>query len=236
MSTSTVSKAAPARIVSLSGATPPGYNNMYASPTSNNTTINLDATMPGGVSVPGSGTNNEEEDETSVGGGTKEPGDGMDIIIRYTPGNIIETSNGVHYQVVKALDDMTDEELKAVGIDRNGKVINKAGSTAVRVKGRDGRVYVMIKLPNKETAEAMKKSQSYIDAQKAIEAIRPPPPGAAAGGSTEGEKVAPGILDPNAAAVKANVEPWNPNMGSRQAGKWWTTEWWNAPGYHKRMY
>lgn len=78
-----------------------------------------------------------------------------------------------------------------------------------KVKGRDGKTYYMKKLSAKEI-KTLGKNATQL------------PKNMPQGGGQ--------------APVQQAPQQQQPNIGFQQTDNWWTTDWWNRPGYYKRMY
>lgn len=153
----------------------------------------------------------------SIPGGTPQPqampnaSTGVDLVKRYTPGNIIQARSGEYYKVV----------------GERSAVRNTKGLT--RVRGRDGKIYYMKRLTPDEVKKLGKNAPAKL-----------PPVGqqenAPAGAEPPTPTPAPAVPTTPASSSTTAPPPWTPQSGQQEAGEWWTKEWWNEPGYYRRMY
>lgn len=130
----------------------------------------------------------------------------INLTERYTSGNVLRVRDGDYYKVVGEV----------------GKVSNTKGLS--KVKGRDGKTYYMKKLSSKEI-KTLGKNATILPKWAQINKGREPVPI-----TTQQPQQNPSAT-PSATAQQPPA-----NIGFQQTDNWWTTDWWNRPGYYKRMY
>lgn len=157
--------------------------------------------------------------------GTPSASNVIDLVARYQKDNIIQARSGDYYKVVGAV----------------GSVKNNKGLT--RVKGKDGKTYYMKRLSKSEIKSLDKKtvqprignsptSNGPVAQQPPAAGQVPasPLPGAGTSHRTEGYAV----KNPDGSVTNSYAD--DPNRGYTKTDDWWTSDWWNRPGYYKRMY
>lgn len=123
---------------------------------------------------------------------------GMDLTARYTPGNVIRIKNGHFYRVLGAADKV------------------KKGKRVDLVRGRDGKLYRMYHLTEKEARTINNGGGPLVPKEQAPAQQGPP---TTASGLPQGY-----LPDPN------NPPGWRPS------GMWWGMDWWNQPSMYHRMF